>query len=407
MSRLIAALLLLVVPACSSSTAFIDDGDGVEVVAGGLTTEVPAGTELVAAGYVSLLLEPDPTAYRLEKVVPRTRLIAAGGPLRKGYLQLVRGDFIVWGLASKLQVIRIPDAGADAGREPVDGGVFVRDGGSFDVDAGWVDVADAGAPTVIRVIAANLTSGPAQSYEAAGTRLLQTLQGDVVALQEFNVGDNQDSTLRAWVGQTFGPEFHYVRGSSAGPYPIPNGIVTRLPLLASGEWIDPRVTNRTFTWARLDVPGTAELWVVSVHLLTSGETARADEANALMVELRRAVPAGDHVVIAGDFNTTRRSEPCLSTLAAIATAGVGSAFPTDGSNGNTNASRGKPYDHVLASDSLRALERPVRLGSRQFPNGLVFDSRTWTPLTDAPPARYEDSAAFNMQHMPVVRAFEL
>jgi hypothetical protein len=50
---------------------------------------------------------------------------------------------------------------------------------------------------------------------------------------------------------------------------------------------------------------------------------------------------------------------------------------------------------------------PTVIGSSSFPNGLVFDSRVYTPLTDVAPIQKADSSALNMQHMPVVRDFAL
>jgi len=47
-------------------------------------------------------------------------------------------------------------------------------------------------------------------------------------------------------------------------------VAVHLPLLVSaiveaGEWDDPRVGNRDFAWARIDIPGPVDLWAVSVH----------------------------------------------------------------------------------------------------------------------------------------------
>src|ERR1039457_6849019 len=44
--------------------------------------------------------------------------------------------------------------------------------------------------------------------------------------------------------------------------------------------------------------------------------------------------------------------------------------------------------------------------SNTFPNGLVFDSRVYTPLSDVPPVQFSDSGSLNgMQHMAVVKDF--
>jgi hypothetical protein len=47
----------------------------------------------------------------------------------------------------------------------------------------------------------------------------------------------------------------------------------------------------------------------------------------------------------------------------------------------------------------------VAIGSQSFANGLVFDSRIYTPLADVAPVLQSDCAATNMQHMAVVRDF--
>jgi hypothetical protein len=52
---------------------------------------------------------------------------------------------------------------------------------------------------------------------------------------------------------------------------------------------------------------------------------------------------------------------------------------------------------------VAALEVPTTIGTSSFTNGLVFDSRVYTPLADVSPVLMSDSAAMNMQHMAVVR----
>ena len=50
---------------------------------------------------------------------------------------------------------------------------------------------------------------------------------------------------------------------------------------------------------------------------------------------------------------------------------------------------------------------PVVIGENSFANGLVFDSRVYTPLSDVAPVVQSDSGATNMQHMAVIRDFRL
>ena len=87
---------------------------------------------------------------------------------------------------------------------------------------------------------------------------------------------------------------------------------------------------------------------------------------------------------------------------------TGGPFPVDqDGNDRTNEPRSQPYDWVLADADLDALEVPARIGDQEFPAGLVFDSRVFTPLSDVAPAEVGDSGAPNMQHMAVVRDFEV
>src|SRR4051812_31220585 len=124
----------------------------------------------------------------------------------------------------------------------------------------------------LRILAANLTSGNFQSYDlpsvsigGEGARILAGLHPDIVMLQEFNYAGNTAGELRSFVDATFGSSFSYYREAGAQ---IPNGVISRYPILAAGEWDDPEVTNRDFAYARIDIPGPIDLWAISVHLLT-------------------------------------------------------------------------------------------------------------------------------------------
>jgi hypothetical protein len=74
---------------------------------------------------------------------------------------------------------------------------------------------------------------------------------------------------------------------------------------------------------------------------------------------------------------------------------------------DTNSGRSSPYDWVLAETELDALETPVQIGSLSFANGLVFDSRVFSPLSLVSPVLSTDSGVTGMQHMAVVRAFSV
>lgn len=260
--------------------------------------------------------------------------------------------------------------------------------------------------THLRLMASNLTSGNSQSYDPRdGLRILSALKPDVAMMQEFNFGANTPADFRSLVDETFGQDYAYVRGV---PAQIPNGIISRYPIVESGDWVDPAqlIPNRGFTWAHIDLPGPHDLWAVSVHLLTKNALFRQSEAQALVADLVAQVPANDWVVIGGDFNTSSREEPALATLGAlVVTTGP---WPVDqAGNGNTNASRKQPYDWVVVSPGLSAHQVPTVVGANSFANGLVVDTRVYSPLTDLAPATLSDSAAVNMQHMGVVRDFEV
>lgn len=297
-----------------------------------------------------------------------------------------------------------PKPGGGGGK---DGGGGAADGGGDDGGAGADGGPDAGpgfdgGAAAIRIATGNLSSGNAQSYDPGeGIRIFRGLHPDVALVQEMNYGTGSDADVRAFVDAAFGASYAYFRESGAQ---IPNGVVSRFPILASGSWTDPQVSNRSFVWARLDVPGPVDLLAVSVHLLTSGSSARNAEAQALAGQIQAAAPAGTYVVIGGDFNTDVRTEACLTTLAAVVQ--TGAPYPSDqAGNDKTNASRAKPYDWVAVSPSLAVRQVPVTIGVAHFADGLVFDSRVYTPLADVAPVLQGDSGATNMQHMAVVKDF--
>lgn len=285
------------------------------------------------------------------------------------------------------------DAGADAGA--------VADGGA-PTDAGTVSDGGTGWDGHLRVMAGNLTSGNDQSYLDPGIRIFEGLHPDVALIQEFNVGGDTAQEIRTFVDTAFGPGYAYYRESDNEQ--IPNGIASRFPIVASGEWTDPNVSNRDFAWAHIDLPGPTDLWAVSVHLLTKPASAREAQARDLVADIRANVPAGAYLVVGGDFNTGSRTETCLSTLGqVVVTTGT---WPADqAGNGNTNASRAKPYDWVATGTGLAAWQVPTVVGPDTFPDGLVFDSRVFTPLSAVSPVEQSDSGAPSMQHMGVVKDF--
>ncbi|WP_342379662.1 lamin tail domain-containing protein [Myxococcus stipitatus] len=261
---------------------------------------------------------------------------------------------------------------------------------------------DSLASVRLRLMAANITSGNGQDYSLGhGTRIFQGTDPDVVMIQEFNYGSNSATDIRAFVDTAFGPQFEYYREGGAQ---IPNGIISRYPIIASGEWDDAQVSNRDFAWARIDIPGPKDLWAVSVHLLTTSASVRNTESAALVSFIQSNVPAGDYLVIGGDLNTDSRSEASFSTLSRVVT--TAAPYPADkNGNTNTNASRAKPYDHVLVDTDLRQVQTSVVIGGSTFSGGLVVDTRVYTPIAEIAPALTSDSAAASMQHMAIIKDF--
>jgi len=264
------------------------------------------------------------------------------------------------------------------------------------------------ADEVIRIMAANTTAGNNASYDTSeGNRIFRGLKPDIALVQEMNVGvgenKNTPATYRAWVNANFGTVFsyHVETGKS-----IPNGIVSRYPILGSGFWEDHELPNREFVWARIDIPGNTDLWAISVHLKASGNSAkiRGKQADELLKVIRRDIPAADYMVLGGDLNTTSRTESCIKTLSGFFA--TGGPWPVDqGGDGDTNANRSSPYDWVIPNMNLQARRTPLVIGANAFPDGLVFDSRVFTSLSDVPPILATDSGAPQMQHMAVMRAF--
>ena len=262
----------------------------------------------------------------------------------------------------------------------------------------------------LRMMAANTTSGNYQSYDGGeGARIFMAVKPDIAMIQEFKVNDG---SLEDFVRQTFGAEFNYYQGSGN----IPNGIVSRYPILETGSWNGTSLPDRKHEWARIDIPGDRELLVVSVHLHTDYEL-----QNANMRELRDNVRAmlsttNDYVVLGGDFNTSSRDR-VKEILGGIFD--TNAPYPQDqnGTEG-TSFDRKRPLDWVLASHDLQALMTDTVIGGKSYSGGHVFDARVYAAkgtLSTVVPVEAGDSGpdasvtnnASGIQHMAVIRDFEL
>lgn len=257
--------------------------------------------------------------------------------------------------------------------------------------------------TVVRVMAANVT-GNSQKYEEFAIRIFQGLKPDVVAIQEFNCSNNTPAQIRSFVDTAFGTNFHYFRETNAG-YQIPNGIISCYPFLAAGNWTDAQISNRGFAWARIDLPGTNDLYVVSVHLKAgSGDASvRAAQAAALKSLIQSAFPANAWIVLAGDMNLQSYGEAAMSTFRTFLSA---TPVPADQvGNTNTNNGRNEPYDQVMTSPAFTTNITAAVIGAQSFANGLVFDSRVYSPLSAVNNVQAADSGL--AQHMAVLKDFRI
>ncbi|MBQ4360245.1 MAG: endonuclease/exonuclease/phosphatase family protein, partial [Proteobacteria bacterium] len=270
----------------------------------------------------------------------------------------------------------------------------------------------------LRIMAANITSGNYQAYSPGhGTRIFKAVKPDVVLIQEFNYNNTNDTrdALVGYVSSTFGPEYQFTRGRGS----IPNGVISRYPIIESGYWPSNEITNRDWDWAVIDLPGPRELLVVSVHLSTDRN---AKEMPVLIEKIKGKVSADSKngqdyfVMIGGDFNTSSRN-PVIQHMSDVFI--TGAPYPVDQKdNDGTNAGREKPYDYLLCSPDWCKYEVPVEIGSHTgnsaYSNGHVFDSRVYsktkvgngTELDYVSPVEAGDSGASNMQHMAVIRDFE-
>lgn len=257
-------------------------------------------------------------------------------------------------------------------------------------------------------MSANITSGNIPSYDAQhGVRIFQGLKPDLVLIQEFNYGDNSESSIREFVDLAFGSEFHYYREEGKDKT-IPNGIISRFPILEAGALNDPTMTNRELVWARIDLPGETDLVAYSLHLNHGNRGNRLIAAKEVARDALKRTKPNEFLVIGGDLNTKGQEEGSVLELRRVVqTTPV--PIDTQGSSG-TNAHGTELYDwvmpnaalsqHEVCIDLLKGLSRPEK-------KGLVFDSRTFPRLELVAPIRKTDSGAPNMQHKPVIRDFEI
>jgi len=282
-----------------------------------------------------------------------------------------------------------------------------------------VDTEGGNGETVsFRAMAANISTGNNQSYDPGhGIRIFKAVKPDIVMIQEFRYGRNNDDDINSMVSSTFGPEYFYSHGRYIDKNWIPNGIISRYPIIESGYWKSNLANNRDWEWAILDLPGKKELLVVSLHLLTDDN---AKEIGPLTREIENKI-ADDkkknldyYVMVGGDFNssTVLNGKTDLKRVVYTSFSNNGSRPKDQDGDTTTNATRGKTLDVLLVDKELQQKEIPAKIGRHSYNNGHVFDSRVYSrlgELGDVPPVQADDCKGgkpiYN-QHMAVIRDFE-
>ncbi|MBN2724314.1 MAG: endonuclease/exonuclease/phosphatase family protein [Deltaproteobacteria bacterium] len=266
----------------------------------------------------------------------------------------------------------------------------------------------------LRIVAANLSSGNYMNYDLGhGIRILKGLNPDVVLVQEMNYLENTESDYRAFAQEIVGTEFFSVDNKD---FEIPNGVISKWPVLRSGYWDDPSLSNRELFWAEIDLPGNLDLFVVSVHLHTSPSTDQVIASSVIVDEVKihmQENPGRFVYIVGGDFNGP----------ASVSSEGFGrdeifvvsDLFPVDDNdNFNTNSPRSSHYDFILGDSLITSMMTPVLVEStytselKVYESGLVFDTRTFSQdILDEFffPALTTDSAATGMQHMAVIKDY--
>lgn len=282
-----------------------------------------------------------------------------------------------------------------------------------------VDTEGGNGETVsFRAMAANISTGNNQSYDPGhGIRIFKAVKPDIVMIQEFRYGRNNDDDINSMVSSTFGPEYFYSRGRYVDNSWIPNGIISRFPIIESGYWKSNLANNRDWDWAILDLPGNKELLVVSLHLLIKKN---ANEIPTLTREIENKIAADKknnldyYVMIGGDFNssTVLNGNTDLKRVVYTNFANTSKRPKDQKGNTTTNATRGKTLDVLLVDDDLQQKEIPTIIGRHSYDHGHVFDSRVYDKLGelgDVPPVQANDcdgEKPISNQHMSVIRDFK-
>ncbi|HPJ72180.1 MAG TPA: hypothetical protein PK636_05825, partial [bacterium] len=254
-------------------------------------------------------------------------------------------------------------------------------------------------------------------YGEPAQRIFNGLKPDIACMQEFSVQSTY-SDVRDWVDQAFGSEFDYYFEDAGAA----NGIVSRWSILTEGTWEDVGhdTLGRDFAWVVIDIPGEKNLQLVSVHLKAGSTTSdiliREDEASQLKDYMLDEFDFSNHyVALGGDLNAYARdpvSEPMFAYFDDIFP-NYNNHIPVDrDGNDNTNSTdpRSEPYDWIMPSNMLDAQHVATLTGQHYthyqvFPEGHVFDTHIFVPLSDVPPIQYDDLYYSGITHRPVLKSF--
>ena len=284
------------------------------------------------------------------------------------------------------------------------------------------DYGNCGNTVRIRLMAANITSGSHQAYEDPGIHVFQAMKPDIVMIQEFSY---ESGTREDFVKRAFGEDYYFSFSPEDTPAysanVIPNGIISRYPILEHGFW-DAKggASNRNWDWAVIDIPGEKDLLAVSVHLTINGtNNERPNLAKKISEKLENN---SYYAVLGGDFNTKSRggAENHFKSLFQMKKCDeTRCTYPVD-QNGLdlTSGERDDPYDWLLFDHALDQFEVPVTIGQHTYENGHVFDACVYferDELKDVSPVVASDCGevdaesktvikrVMNMQHMAVIR----
>lgn len=355
------------------------------------TLTVPVSISYAADATVRVVLAGSALSGGTDYSANSTNIVfLAGGSTTSNLVFTLQNDTIQEGLED-VAVRLVNASGAVVGGTAI-ASVLIKDDDAFTVMAG------------------NLTSGTnlvtgTYTYDETAQRIIRRLQPDVLAIQEWKF---TNASARAFVDSVLGTNYHFYIEPESDGSPIPNGVISRWPIIASNEWTDSYVGSRDHVHVTIDLPGSRNLNVISTHFKAgdtgSDATDRINQARELTNYIASAsFSSNDYLVIAGDLNLTNRSETSFQIVTQIVT---DAEQPVD-QNGvpNTNLGLNRPYDHVLPNDLLNGEHLPLNIGGHTYTSGAVFVSAQFDD--HLLPVLVEDSYTINRTHHAILKLFNL